>query len=61
MKDLFTGIAIGMIAGAAVCGCCPKVHRMVNDVKRKVESTDCGCGCNDSGSPVSETPVRDFE
>ena len=46
MKNLLTGLAIGMMAGGMVCSCCPKVRNMMEEAKQKLKKSNCCCGEN---------------
>lgn len=48
------GAGLGLVSGMFLVKMCPKVEKMVDDVKSKAENAmsdkacadDCGCGCN---------------
>ena len=51
MKDLFVGLMVGMIAGAAI-GSCPKGRKVIGEIKTKM--SDCDCGCKESESRAAD-------
>ena len=54
MKDVLLGMVLGATVGVMACSC-PKVKRMVNDVKQKVESGK-ECCCSDTSNVTENSP-----